>query len=247
MVFIVSLSVTKTYRADVIWLGTHGNYNPEFQLGQWSFNGFFMSNLGEVKTETNGDYKKAADIFGYAANLRAGYKFGQTADDNITIDLFFASGDDDNLDDKKYNGVLTGNNWGLPGGIMVSHGAYLLYPHGNVVNRYVAAINDLSNIGLGQIGGTLNFSKSLIPNKAFAKVGVAAAQSMVEPNGGGKMIGTEVNAMINYKPAVYMDIELHGAYLWLGDFYESKSVNGGMDVKPDNPFTVFVVFKWLMF
>lgn len=236
-----------SYKADVIWLGTHGNYNPEFNMGRWTLNGFFMANLGEVQTEQGGTYKKAADIFGYSANIRTGYKYGQTADDNIMLDVFYASGDDNDLDDKEYSGVLTGNNWGSPGAIMISSGAYLLYPHGNVVNRYVAAVSDLSNMGLGQIGGTLNFSKSFIPNKMTGKVGVAAAQSLVEPTGGGKMIGSEVNAMIGYKPAVYMDVELHAAYLWLGDFYDSKQTNGGVDVKPDNPFTVFVVFKWLMF
>lgn len=235
------------YKADIFWLGTHGNYNPEFTMGRWSLNGFFMANLGEVQTHQGDSYKKAADIFGYTANVRAGYKYGQTADDNVMVDLFYATGDDDDLQDKKYSGVLTGNNWGSPGAIMISHGAYLLYPHGNVVNRYVAAVNDLSNIGLGQIGGTVNISKSLIPNKMMAKIGAAAAQSIVEPNGGGKMIGTEINAMISYKPAVYMEVELHGAYLWLGDFYDSKLTNGGVDIRPNNPFTAFVVFKWLMF
>jgi hypothetical protein len=44
-----------------------------------------------------------------------------------------------------------------------------------------------------------------------------------------------------------MNIELHGAYLWLGDFYDSPKMNGNKTVRPENPYTVFLLFKWLMF
>jgi len=235
------------YRADIIWLGTHGNYNPEYTEGRFSINGFAMANLGTIKTEQNGTYSKAADIFGIGANLRFGYKYGATTNDNITADILFATGDNNGLSDDKYSGVLTGNTWGSPGAIFISSGAYLLYPHGNVVNRFISAVSDLSNIGLGQIGGTLNIHKSFIPNKLNAKIGGAFAQSVVAPSNGGKTIGIEVNAMIGFKPAVFMDIEIHGAYMMLGDFYESSTVNGGSSNKPKDPYTIFTVFKWLLF
>ncbi len=235
------------YKADIIWIGSHGNYNPEFTMGRWTLNGFVMANLGTVKTLQESGYAKAADILGIGANFRAGYKYGQTADDNVMIDMVFATGEDNSLTDKKFSGVITGNTWGSPGAIFISHGAYLLYPHGNVVNRFVAAVTDLSNAGYGQIGGTLNFTKSFIPNKLRGKVGLAAAQSIVKPSGGGSMIGSEFNGMISYSPEVFMDIELHAAYLFLGDFFDSQDVNGGVDKKPENPFTAFIVFKWLLF
>jgi len=57
------------YKANVFWAGTHGNYNPEFTMGRWTLNGFFMANFGEVTTEQDGVSKKAADIFGYAAHF----------------------------------------------------------------------------------------------------------------------------------------------------------------------------------
>ena len=50
-----------------------------------------------------------------------------------------------------------------------------------------------------------------------------------------------------------MSIELHGAYMWLGDFFDSRddshgsSVNGNSATRPVNPYTVFIVYKWLMF
>lgn len=237
----------KPYRADIFWLGTYSNYNAEFNLGRWSFNGFAAANFGNVQTETNGKYSEAADIFGVGANLRAGYKYGQTADDAATVDLIIATGDNNNINDKKYNGVITGNTWGSPGAIFVGSGAYLLYPHANVVNRYISAIPDLSNMGYGQFGGTLNFSKAFIPNKFIGKIGAAAAFSYVNPAGGGNFVGTELNMKLSYIPAVFMNIEFHTAYLWLGDFYNSKLTNGNSFVKPDNPWTAFIAFKWLMF
>ncbi|MFH0735811.1 MAG: hypothetical protein V1773_14920 [bacterium] len=238
---------SSTYKADIFWLGTFGSYNPEFTLGRWSINGFFNANFGKVDTAIAGGYQKACDIFGYAANFRAGYKYGQTVDDNVMIDLLYASGDSDGFKNGSYDGVLTGNMWGSPGAIYVTSGAYLLYPHGNVVNRYYAAISDLSNLGLGQFGGTVNLTKSFIPNKLKAKIGAAYAVSMVKPFGGKNDIGTELNAMVSYQPAVYMNIELHGAYLMLGDFYKSPAVNANSSTKPSNPYTLFCVFKWLLF
>jgi hypothetical protein len=235
------------YRADIFWLGTHGNYNPEYTDGRFSLNGFVMTNLGKVRTKQNTGYKNAADIFGLSSNLRFGYKYGATTDDNITADIIFASGDDNGLSDDEYSGVITGNTWGSPAAIFISSGSYLLYPHGNVVNRFISAISDLSNIGYGQLGGALNLQRSFIPNKLTAKVGGAFAQSIAEPKAGGSNIGLEVNAMLGFKPAVYMDVELHAAYLSLGDFFDSKRINGGESSRPDDPYTMFLVFKWLLF
>ncbi len=237
----------KPYKADIFWLGTYGNFNPEYALGRLSLNGYFVSNFGTVKTKQDNSYKKAARISGFAGNFRAGYKYGATVEDRFEVDMLYATGDEDDLEDEKYSGVLTGNTWGSPGAIFISHGAYLLYPHGNVVNRYIAAITDLSNIGYGQIGGTFNFYKCFIPNKLFVKGGIAAAKSIYKPKDGGDIIGMEYNGMICYKPAVFMNVELHGAYLELGNFFNSKAVNGEKPKKPENPYTLFVVFKWLLF
>ena len=235
------------YKADIFWLGTYSNVNPQFTLGRWSINAFAVANFGTVRTLQSNEYKKAVDILGIGGNIRAGYKYGQTPEDVVTIDVILASGDEDNIDDAKYNGVITGNTWGAPGGLNISTGSYILYPHGNVVNRYIAAISDLSNTGLGQIGGTINLSRSFIPNKFYAKIGFAAAQSLFSPENGGTMVGTEANMKIAYLPAVFMNIELHAAYLWLGDFYDSPKMNGNNTVRPENPYTVFLLFKWLMF
>ncbi|MGE0077596.1 MAG: hypothetical protein AB7S48_07040 [Bacteroidales bacterium] len=246
------------YRADIVWLGTFFGRNTEHWLDPWMITGFFNANIGRADTLTNQNvslskWSRAADIFGFAANLRVSYRYGQTQNDNVTLDVIYSSGDGDGLEDGKYSGVITGNQWGAPGAIFISSGSYILMPHGNVVNRYTPAILDISNMGYGLTAATANFSKGVIPNKLNAKIGTAMALSNVQPAGGGAFMGAEINGNISYNFGPFMSFELHGAYLMLGDFYESKqssygsSVNGGLDKKPVNPWTAFVVFKWLMF
>ncbi|MCK6602545.1 MAG: hypothetical protein L6Q77_12060 [Bacteroidetes bacterium] len=235
------------YKADVVWMGTFWNRNAELNLDCWGLSGFVVANMGKAQLDTTGSWVTGADILGFAANLRAGYKYGQTGDDIVTADFIYTSGDDNGIKDKKYSGVITGNTWGSPGGIFIGHGAYILFPHGNVVNRFVAAVSDISNIGYGVAGGTLNLHHDFIPYKLMGKVGMASALSPVSPKGGGSYIGTELNFKIRYTPRVFMDIELHGAYLALGDFYDSPLVNGGQSNRHKDPWTLFTSFRWLMF
>ena len=144
-------------------------------------------------------------------------------------------------------GLSHGNNWGSPVSVWISHGAYILFPHGNVVNRFVSAVNDVSNMGYGLMGGTFNAYHDIIDNKLNVKIGAASALSNVNPQGGGNQLGFELNGRISWTPQVYMNLELHAAKLWLGDFYDSPRVNGNVSERPANPWTVFLTYKWLMF
>ena len=246
------------YKADIAWLGTFFGRNTEHWTDPLMLTGFLNFNIGTADTLKNQsvsktEWNRAANIFGYAANVRASYRYGQTLNDNVTLDVIHSSGDANGLSDGKYSGVITGNQWGAPGAIFVSSGSYLLMPHGNVVNRYTPAILDISNMGYGMTAATLNASKGLIPNLLNAKIGGAVAMSNVKPAGGGYLVGTEVNGNIAYNFGPFMSLELHAAYLMLGDFYDSKqsaygsAVNGGLDTRPVNPWTAFMVFKWLLF
>jgi len=243
------------YRADVVWLGTFFSRNADTWLDPWTVTGFVNVNLGQADTlqASTDKYIKATSIFGYAANGRVSYRYGQTSNDNITLDVLYTSGDADALEDGKYSGVITGNQWGAPGAIFISSGSYILMPHGNVVNRFTPAVMDISNMGYGMTYANLSVSRGFIPYKLNAKLGASAGLSNVIPAGGGSFIGAEVNGNIQYNFGPYMSLELHGAYLMLGDFYDSKQaaygspVNGGVDTRPVNPWTAFLVFKWLMF
>lgn len=249
---------TAKYKADIAWLGSFFSRNAEHVLDPLQLTGYVNVNIGQVDTtfnltDKNPNWKKATTIFGYAANLRASYKYGQTLNDYVSLDVTHTSGDSDALKDGKYNGVITGNQWGAPGALNVGTGSYLLMPHANVVNRYTPAMLDISNMGYGATMASLNISKSFIPNKLNAKLGAVSAISTVQPAGGGNLMGVEVNGNVAYNFGPFMSLELHTAYLMLGDFYDSRqsaygsSVNGDKATRPNDAWTTFLVFKWLMF
>ncbi len=241
------------YEADIFWLGTFGSYNPEFQNGRLGGSMFAIANFGTAYMFDQGAWLRAADIFGYALNGRVGYRYGQTPDDLVQLDVLYSSGDANGLNDKRYSGVITGNTWGFPGSIFVGHGAYLVFPHGNVVNRFIGAVSDLSNLGYGVTGGIFNVSNDIIPHKLSARLGTAAAFSNVIPPRGASMlpidnfIGWETNARLVYQLGVFMSLEFHAAHMWLGNYYNSPRVNGDILTKPVNPWTTFLAFRWLMF
>jgi len=244
----------KPYRADILWFGTFFSRNPDYMMDRVYLNGFFNYNYGLAEVDNDGNWEKGADIAGFGANLSAGYRYGQTKNDMISVDVIYASGDDDALNDKTYNGVLTGNMWASPGNVFIGSGAHLLFPHGNVVNRFTPVVADFSNMGYGLFGGTFNASRDLIPHKLNLKVGASYAMSVAEPIGGGTNLGTEVNGVVAYNFGPFMSLELHGAYMSLGDFFDSNDIRYGADVnstfneeRPVDPWTAFIVFKWLMF
>lgn len=242
------------YVADIAWIGGFFSRNEDFMMDRYRLTGFVNYNLGKADVKQSGSWKRGADIGGLAANARFAYRYGQTEKDYISVDYIFATGDDNALDDKKYTGVITGNTWGAPAGIFIGTGAYILFPHGNVVNRFTPAIADISNMGYGLSAFAINASHDFIPHKLNGKAGMAHASSIVKTTGGGGHVGTEVNAAVSYSFGPFMSLELHGAYLMLGDFYKSNESKYSFDINgtaetgiPTDPWTAFIVFKWLMF
>lgn len=246
---------TQKYEANIGWFGVHAAYNRDFLAGRWWADGFVMSNFGTVDTvhyvdSTNTHYVTGqyATIFGVAANAMVAYKYGMTANDKISLEGIFTTGDNNGAKDGQINSVVTGNEWGSPTGIYSSHKSLLLFPDAQVVNRYYSAVHDISNMGLGVTAGFLNFSKDLIPNKCSARVGLATALSNVTPKLGTSYMGTELNAEVKYNLKVFLTVGLSAGYLWLGDFYKSPDVKyDHSTAKPRDPFVIFTSLSWLMF
>lgn len=238
-----------SYKANIFWLGSNFHGNPQLNQGRFGYNGFVISNFGTTDTLSvkKGGYIKSADILGFAGNVRLAYKYGRTVNDYISIDGVFSTGDNNNISDGTYSGILTGNNWTAAGAVFVSHGLYLLLPHGFVVNRFNAAVIDIQNLGYGLTAGSLVGSYDIIPNKFRIKGGIGTGVSAVASPNGGNYIGTEFNLNLLYRPKVFMDLELHAAYLQLGDFFDSNSTNGGINKRPKDPWTIFATLKWIMF
>lgn len=244
------------YTADVYWAGLQAHHDPLLKQGRLGFSGFAWYNFGNVTTPA-----RDISISGVAANLRSAWRYGRCLEDQIVLDAIFTTGDGDGVGDGTYNGVLTGNNWTSPGAVFISSGLYLLLPHGNVVNRYSAAVTDIQNLGYGITAGALTAARDIVQNKFRIKAGFGMGMATKTPSGMDNMIGTEANLNLRYRPKVFLDLELHAAYLWLGDFYESPIANGTMYAdgrqvnasipisyeRPDDPWTVLATVKWIMF
>lgn len=230
------------YDARLWWFGTHFDSDPLLEQGRFGLSGFAYTTRGLVSTDT-----RDIDVAGYAGNLRLAYKYGKTNRDRIVLDGIFSTGDVENVDDGKYTGVLTGNNWTAPGAVFFGTGLYLLLPHGDVVNRYYASTIDIQNMGYGLAVGVAQVSYDFVPYKLRAEANLGYGISPVAPVGGGNFMGFEKNIGVVYTPKVFFDIEMHAAHLSLGDFYDSAETNGGITERPPDPWTFILLLKWIMF
>jgi hypothetical protein len=241
------LNMTNRYHADIGWLGGRLAFNRDFQAGRWWADAFAIANVGTIDTLAAGDYTHAADILGAAANASLSYKYGRTVGDRVWGELMFTTGDADGVSDGMVSSVLTGNIWGSPVGIYSAHRAFLLFPDPQVVSRYYSAVHDISNMGFGVTGGSVNVARDWIPNRFNTRLGVASAVSNIAPAEGGNYMGTEVNFEAKYNLRVFLTAGLSAGYLKLGDFYDAPGVTAAGDGRPDDPWVVFLTLSWLMF
>jgi hypothetical protein len=256
------------YQADILWLGLNGNHNLGFSFDDWLVSGFAMLNFGEVRATWNAEngadatpltYKKAIRLQGgLAANLEVAYKFGRTHNDFVSLQGLYTSGDN-NLQNG-YRGLITGQNYGLPGATYTGHGSYLLFPNAYSINYYYAAVADLGNRELGVTGMFSQASYDLLANRFNVRLGSATAlansdapETMTNPEryqNQGRLMGTEVNATLTYRLLTFLDVGLQGAYVWLGDFYDGVIPNpagSGAGSKPDNPWIIYTSLTWIAF
>jgi len=239
------------FETNVTWLGTFFDYNREYTYHNHKLSGFFNYNMGNIEGETD----RVADINGFGLNARYGYRFGNTPDDQVTVDYLYTTGDENGLEDDEYSGVITGNTWGAPGNLPVGMGTSVLFPSANVVNRYMPLISDISNLGAGLNAVNVQVSKAIVPHKWILSANGAYAMSNAALSRGGTEIGLEANFGVHWKIKTLMEIELRGAHVWLGDFYDAPYANGDQFVdaderlgaRPVDPWTAYVAFKWLMF
>ena len=243
------LDLPQNYRANLFWTGARASYNRGFAVGNWWADAFAIANLGAIDAPGPDD----ADVLGLAANARVAYRYGRTAGDHVMAEALFTTGDEDGVEDGTVNSVITGNVYGSPVGIYTTGRALLLFPDAQVVNRYYSLVHDISNQGLGVTGLFASVSRDLIPNRFTAKLGAATAFAGAALPGGGRYMGTEINAEVTYDLKVFLTLGLHAGYVALGDFYDAPGSTycpptaDCAEVTPDNPWVVFTTLSWLMF
>ncbi|MDZ7806629.1 MAG: hypothetical protein U5K71_05900 [Gracilimonas sp.] len=232
------------YKADLFWVGTNINWNRNFVQGPLQFDAYLLSNLGTIVPEDN--TLDDVSVFGATANAAVSYRYGMTNQDKFWIELVSSTGDGNGIEDGTLNSVLTGNIWGSPVGIYSAHRSFLLFPDPQVVSRYYSMVHDMSNMGLGVTGGSVNLMRDFIPHKFSGKIGGAIAYSNFSLDGGGNHIGTEVNAEFKYNLKVYLTLGLSTAYATTGDFYDSP-LSTDQGFHPRDPWVAFLSLSWLMF
>src|SRR5690554_324625 len=236
--------INQRYKADILWLGTNLNWNRNYTDGSFQFDAFVISNLGNITPDDK--TQDEISIFGTTANASLSYRYGLTNKDKVWLEVIATTGDSDGAQDGTLNSVLTGNVWGSPVGIYSSHRSLLLFPDPQVVSRYYSMVHDISNMGLGVVGGTVNFMKDIIPHKFSAKIGGAIAYSGTSLPNGGNHIGTEINAELKYNLKVFLTLGLNAGYAVTGNFYDAPDATA-QGIHPINPWTTFMTLSWLMF
>ena len=231
----------------VTWLGANFHHNIDFRTGPFGASGFAMYNLGRYRSNRpDTALNRQVDISGLSANLELLYNFGRTANDLVTLEGMFTTGDADPRDNR-YTSAFTFNQYGLPGAVWFNHKMLILFPFTSTVNNYTGAVTDISNQGFGLRSVIATGAYDLIPNKLNLKLGVGHAQSTVTPPENtpgvarGRIIGTELNAELRYTFRYLMTVGLHGGYMLRGNFY-----NGNPRVTA-NPWAAFTTFTWYAF
>lgn len=229
------------------WLGANFHHNIDFRTGRLGASGFIMYNGGRYES-SNPDttLQPKVDISGLSANLEFLYNFGRTANDVVTLEGMFSTGDKD-PNDGRYTSAFTLNQYGLPGAVWFDHKMLLLFPFTSTANNYTGAVTDISNQGYGLQTVLATGAYDLVPNKLNLKVGAGYAASTVTPPENtpgvarGRFVGAEINAELRYTIRYLMTVGLHGGYMFRGNFYDGNSR------VTTNPWAAFTTFTWYAF
>ena len=208
--------------ADVVWLGLDGGVDPSLQTGRLGARAAFFVNTGRLWIEDQPD----AGILGSLGLVDARWAYAEGDGSRLSLAGVYSSGDGAAPD---YNGVVTGNSYGIAGAMWSSHGALLLFPDPGAVNRQVALAYDVSGFGRGLTGVSAQLGYDLVPNELT--LGGTVAYAYV---GDMDPLGTELNAKLRYRPLPLLDLSLAAAAVTGSDFDAP-------------PFTLLVAADWILF
>ncbi len=235
---------------DALWLAIDGSYSRWMTGGPLSLSGFVAMNWADIKYRaknasiSNLDPNKptGANLFALMAQGDGVYRWGKGDGDHINISGIYATGDQ-NQNDQTLSSVLTGNQYGFPGSLYLTHRSLLLFPDPRAINRQMALVYDPSNLGYGVMGTSFNVAGDLIPELLNLKLGTALAGSAAKPVNTDRFIGWELNAELLYRPLPFFWIGVHAGYVKYGKFVEVKynSVPGS------EPWVAYATMTWLHF
>ncbi len=208
--------------ADVFWLGVDGHVNHGLTHGPAGASGFVFANPGTLRPVGG----LAAQTFGLAMGAEGRYRYAPGPGSVVRAEVMWAQGDQPG---GAYRGVFSGNSWGFVGAIYGTHGAVLLFPDINAVNRQTAVVYDVSNQGEGVLAASASMGYDIVPHRVNATATVAHART-----GYGAPVGTELNARISGEVLPFFDVGLTAAGVL------------GTEL-PADPWTAYLWTQWVMF
>lgn len=222
-------------KSDVAWIGVDGGLNHTLTQGPFSANAAVFVNAGRLSTAFPDPDDAEADptpadpvpVRGVLATGEIRFRYQRGKGSILRLEGLYTTGDDP--DTRAYEGVITGNSYGVVGAVYGSHDTVLLHPDIGAINRQVAAVYDVSARGRGLVSGQLGLGYDLVPNRLNLRSTVAHARTAsLDP------LGTEVNLRLVGEPFLFFEVGLVGAVV-LGSEADAM------------PWTTYGYLQWVVF
>lgn len=207
--------------AALAWIVADGGYNAGLTYGRYGVSAVAALNVGRLYVTSLPD----VNVAGWLADVEGRVRWAPGQGSVLRAEALLTSGDDDR---ESYNGIITGNSYGVAGAANVTHGCLLLFPDPMSINRQVAMVYDVSGAGGGLVGVTGQAGYDVIPNKLTTTLGGGHARTAA-----GDLVGTEVNARVLTRPLPLVTVGLYGGML-LGTTFEVA------------PWSTYLALDWVL-
>lgn len=216
--------------ADLSWLALDAGYNNELRKGRFGATGFVLTNIGTVY----GEGVDPVAVRGGLLDAELRYRWAEGEGSVLRLEALATTGDDPAT--AAFEGVFTGNSYGVAGAVYLSHGCMLLFPDRLSINRLSSAVQDVSAAGQGMVALTGTAAYDVVPGRLTAQLGGGHAR------GEAGVYGTELNAAILAEPYLFLRVGLHGAMLMPGDAPNP----GATAALPDRARAAYLSLDWLV-
>ncbi|MCB9766234.1 MAG: hypothetical protein H6739_41045 [Alphaproteobacteria bacterium] len=217
---------------DLYWLALDAAYNHNLAKGPLGATALALLNTGTVY----GQGVPNVPVRGFVGDAEVRLRYAEGKGSVIRVEGLYVSADDP--DTQRYEGVFTGNTYGIVGAVHLTHGCLLLFPDPFSINRQLAVVYDTSAAGRGLLAVSGSVGYDVIPSRLTVRGGAAHAH---EPGVG--HYGTELNASVIAEPWLFLRTGLHAATV-VGRDVPPAGASEGL---PRNPWMVYGSLDWVVF
>lgn len=187
------------------------------KAGPATISAFAFYQFGTFESDVAG--VQDIDVNGFAADVRADLALGPG---KLFVEAIYISGDDD-PSDTDFESILTASDYSLAQGFFARTDMQLLLVNVDDINTLQALTVNPNAGGRGLMHAAVGYSMKFTDKLGF-KVGAGYAQvAQDRTTDQGDVLGTELNANLNFNISKGLDFGLYGAYAFLGDFYDRPS------------------------